>query len=214
MTPLISLKGCSGIYQIVNLINGKVYVGKTKCMWRRCHGYLTNIRKTNRNKINSRFMNAILKYGVDCFVFLPLELCDLDLLAERELYWIDRMQSTNDDKGYNLRRDSSTGMITHSSTREKISKNLKQQWADGVRDDHSYKMKKSWENNLERRIAQSNRMSETKTKYVYIINNSEPVTYGELCDLGFRSALSNFHRKKSDVVLCKGSRITRIRKEP
>jgi len=54
-------------------------------------------------------------------------------MAERELFWMVELSSTDSETGYNLRMDSSTGMITHDSTREKISKRVKKEYADGTR---------------------------------------------------------------------------------
>ena len=67
------------------------------------------------------------------------------MLAEKELFWIGRLRVTDRNVGYNLRLDSSTGMVTHSETSIKISNRLKKEWSEGVRDGHSDKLKVSWE---------------------------------------------------------------------
>ena len=46
---------------------------------------------------------------------------------------MEYFESTNPEKGYNLRMDSSTGMVTHPSTSKKISTRIKKEYATGVR---------------------------------------------------------------------------------
>jgi group I intron endonuclease len=74
---------------------------------------------------NEHLINAWHKYGEENFDYKVLEYfetVDEVLIKERELYWMDFYQSINRDKGYNLRRDSSTKMILHSETVEKYKK--------------------------------------------------------------------------------------------
>lgn len=78
-------------------------------------------------------MNSIDKYKPENFTFSVLEFCSIDDLAEKELFWMVELESTNLEKGYNLRMDSSTGMITHDSTREKISNRMKKEYSNGTR---------------------------------------------------------------------------------
>jgi hypothetical protein len=47
---------------------------------------------------------------------------------------MQELETTNTSKGYNLRMDSSTGLVTHELTRKKMSENVKRQFADGTRD--------------------------------------------------------------------------------
>lgn len=42
------------------------------------------------------------KYGVDKFYIETLEMCDLEVLDYREMYYIDLYDSTNKSKGYNV----------------------------------------------------------------------------------------------------------------
>lgn len=87
----------SGIYQIRNKINGKIYVGQA-----------VNIRKRiyRHRGLFSRCVhlcNAIKKYGWDNFDISILELVDDPLkLTEREQYWLDTLKSYNNEKGYNI----------------------------------------------------------------------------------------------------------------
>lgn len=126
-------RSSSGIYKIENKINGKVYVGKTNNFRKRYTRYKSSYYNRAERQINSYLMKSIDKYRPENFTFSVLEFCSIDALAEKELFWMVALESTHLEKGYNLRMDSSTGMITHDSTREKISKRVKREYADGTR---------------------------------------------------------------------------------
>ena len=42
------------------------------------------------------------KYGVDNFYIETLEICDLDISDEREIYYIELFDATDKSKGYNI----------------------------------------------------------------------------------------------------------------
>lgn len=212
MKPIIALKNRPLIYAITNTINGKTYVGKTKCIYRRCYQYLYDFDKRAIGHINDYLYNAMVKYGIDSFEMIPLEFASVDKLAERELWWMNHLDTLNRKKGYNLRADSSTGMITHQITSEKISARLKKEWADGKRSGHADKLREKWKN-PERKKQQSELCSKIKTKYVYDIitpqGATETCSYKQLVSYSLGSVLSSFHRKKTDTVTIKGYVITR-----
>lgn len=204
-------KGVSGIYSIVNLINQKVYVGKTKDFYKRYCQYVADFRNQSKDRINEYLMNSFIKYGFDNFEFKVIEVVAVELLSERELFWIDALDTTNQLKGYNLRRDSSSGMITHKSTSEKISKRLIKEWEDGVRAGHADKVKESWKHRS--RESQANLMSDNLTKYEYVVYLPDGcvfVRYAELCNHGLKNVISKFFKKKCDDVVFKGIRVRRV----
>lgn len=151
------------------------------------------------------------KYGFDSFVFFPLEFCNESELAVREEYWMTTLKSTKREHGYNLRLDSSGGMRAHAETVTKIRANLKQQWASGLRDGHSEKLKASWASDPVRSKTQSDRFSKTLTKYVYVVKpprgRTITVKYRRLKELGLQSAVPVMCQKKSNDVMLKGYRI-------
>lgn len=77
------------IYKIENLTNNKKYIGQTNNLKRRW--------KQHRVRSNQVIDKAIDKYGVNNFEIKVLEKCDLNLMSEREKYWIKKY---NTYKGY------------------------------------------------------------------------------------------------------------------
>lgn len=70
------------IYSITCLINDKPYVGQT-------HQKLERRINQHRNcKIKRGIDAAIAKYGWENFTLEVLEVCPVELLNEREMYWI------------------------------------------------------------------------------------------------------------------------------
>lgn len=103
------------IYLHRNLINQKVYIGKTK------HIENPNIRWSNgKGYSNQPFYDEILKYGWENFEHIILETNIPDnLIVERENYWINFYDAINPEKGYNQCLASGT---VSEKTKEKMSK--------------------------------------------------------------------------------------------
>jgi len=77
----------SGVYQILNLINGKRYIGSTinfnnRLKEHRC-SLLGNYHK------NKHLQNAYNKYGIENFETTIIEYCEKEQLESREQYWMD-----------------------------------------------------------------------------------------------------------------------------
>jgi group I intron endonuclease len=98
-----------GIYGIRNLINGKIYVGKTGMnfgdRWD-SHRSLLN----NGKHDNPHLQNAWNKYKQENFEFIVIEDCSVDELSDREKYYIKLYKDLGlaynmhdgGDEGYNL----------------------------------------------------------------------------------------------------------------
>lgn len=82
------------IYKITNKVNNMSYIGQTR--------YTVEFRwnQHQHKQDNCYFHNAIKKYGADNFTVEVLEECDLELLNEREIYYIAKYNTF--EKGYNL----------------------------------------------------------------------------------------------------------------
>jgi group I intron endonuclease len=102
------MKTC-GIYGILNLSNGKVYIGQTTNLEKRSSNHFWHLRKgTHRN---SHLQRAFKKYGENNFKFCILEKISEEFLDERERIWIayfrDLALSYNLDYGGVLNKHSS-----------------------------------------------------------------------------------------------------------
>jgi group I intron endonuclease len=78
------------IYKTTNLLNGKIYVGQDKYNRRSYYG---------SGKI---LKQSIKKYGKYNFQKEILEYCSLEVLNDREIFWIKELDATNPEIGYNL----------------------------------------------------------------------------------------------------------------
>lgn len=83
-----------GIYRIVNKINGKCYIGKSANIEQRFKGH-----KNKMSYGTEVLYQAFRKYGIDNFDFSIIEECSLELLSDREKYWIQYYNSY--EEGYN-----------------------------------------------------------------------------------------------------------------
>lgn len=205
----------SGIYKITNLINNKVYVGKTNNFYKRYYCYKSAIKRQDINKINQYFLNSINKYGSDNFEFSIIEFCNIEDLKSRELYWIKKLKSTNRVFGYNLRIDSSTKMVTHPRTSLKISNRLKKEWNDGIRSQHAKKLKNNWKNNADRKELQSELMTKILTKYYYNLYQKngtflKKCYYSDLKEMKLQNCIATFHKKQTNKIYFKNYIIERI----
>lgn len=82
------------IYKITNNINGKIYVGK--------HIDKTEIGFDDYMGSGIMITKAQKKYGIDKFKKEILEECSLDELDNKEIYWIQKLNSSNREIGYNI----------------------------------------------------------------------------------------------------------------
>ena len=116
-----TLRDKMGIYQIVNLVDGKKYIGSSNNLRVRKRTHFSNLR--NNNHYNYYLQRAFNKHGEDNFSFEVIELVNtIEELLPREQYYIELYQVCNRDKGYNLIVDAVRGK-TSLETRIKMSKN-------------------------------------------------------------------------------------------
>lgn len=76
-----------GIYKIINLINGKVYIGQTKEKFQR-RFWLHRWKLRNNSHDNTHLQRAWNKYGENNFVFEVIEVLTEEDIDEREKFWI------------------------------------------------------------------------------------------------------------------------------
>lgn len=208
-----------GIYCIRNTVNNKVYIGKSKNIYKRIiqHKHLLKIRSKDENEY---LINSYHKYGDNNFEYFVLEFLDNneELVAKRELYWMKIYNSLNPQKGYNLRSDSNSRMIVHKKTKNKITKRLKKEWAEGKRNTHSQKLSDNWKTTPQRNKKQSEIMSKNLTKYKYLLYNEvnnfvEECNYKRLKELKLQNCIASFHRKNVNKIKFKEYFIEKVKIE-
>jgi len=90
-----------GIYKITNLKNNKAYIGQSTDIKSRWNNHKIELR--NNDHRNSHLQNSFNKYGEDAFEFRILERTFEENLDNAEEYWINYFDSTDPEKGYNLK---------------------------------------------------------------------------------------------------------------
>lgn len=103
-TNSLDTKNKSGIYLIKNIVNNKVYVGKTVNFRSR---YNSHNRELKRNIHENVYLQYDYnKIGDDKFIFTIQEFCCEELLTEREDYWLEFYKAGDKEKCYNIQLNS------------------------------------------------------------------------------------------------------------
>lgn len=89
----------SGIYKILNKVNGKVYVGQSKHISQRKSEHFRSLKYGQH--YNKYLQRSFDKYGNESFSFEVIECCPVDRLNERERHWIKELGSEYASNGYN-----------------------------------------------------------------------------------------------------------------
>lgn len=100
----------SGIYKITNIVNNKVYVGRSVNWLKRISVHKSELRKNKHS--NPYLQKAWNKYGETNFICELVEQCSVDELKDKEIYWIDKLNAINRDFGYNIREEENDGKCT------------------------------------------------------------------------------------------------------
>jgi group I intron endonuclease len=117
----------TGIYQIRNKVNSKVYVGQAKDILWRFTRHKSDLKRKDHS--NEHLQSAFNQYGIINFEFEILEeVQDIKLLVVREQYWLDFKKAYDPNYGYNIAvcsASSNRGKSLSEETRKKISTALK-----------------------------------------------------------------------------------------
>lgn len=111
----------SVIYQLINLIDGKFYVGSAIIFRKRRDLHKLELRK---NKHHNRYLqSAWNKYGEDAFEFRVLEIVEnRKELNKKEQVWLDWLTPHDHKIGYNLCKNVERSRLGLKSTKEHIEK--------------------------------------------------------------------------------------------
>ena len=97
---MIKIEELCGIYCVENMINNKKYVGLSKNIKKRWADHRNKaLHSVREDDLRKPLYIAIKKYGLENFSFYILEECPIENLKDREIYWIDKLNSYHD--GYN-----------------------------------------------------------------------------------------------------------------
>lgn len=97
---MISKNWISAIYQIRNVINGRIYVGSAINLRKRLIAHRSLLdRGKHHSKVLQRSWH---KHGANAFSFEVIEYVTPARLIEREQYWIDFVDATNPKTGFNI----------------------------------------------------------------------------------------------------------------
>ena len=156
----------SGIYQIRNLVNGKVYVGSAVNLRARRNRHFSYLR--NNCHANRKLQNAFNKYGEENIVFEVVEIvADKYNLLEREQYYIDTLNAVKE--GYNIRliAESNLGIKYSEQSKERIRKaksNISEETRKRMSISRNKRPPISEETRRRMSLAQSNRSEETRRR--------------------------------------------------
>lgn len=110
----------SGIYQIINEVNGHFYIGSSKNIKNRWQQWKSVFRH-QKIKYKSYLYNAVQKYGIENFTFIIIEECEPSKVALESLeqHYIDSMKPE-----YNLMRVARNGFQHAPETIERMKTTL------------------------------------------------------------------------------------------
>jgi group I intron endonuclease len=113
-----SFFGMSGIYAIVNLINGKFYIGSSTSVGRRIAEHIGELRAGRH--YNARLKNAWNKYGESAFAFVLVESVEPSKCKVSEQNYLDQTRSWHRHVGYNMAWQSTGGVPGEENAQSKL----------------------------------------------------------------------------------------------
>ncbi|MBR4903733.1 MAG: GIY-YIG nuclease family protein [Selenomonadaceae bacterium] len=123
----------SGIYMLTCRINGHRYIGQSKNIPRR---FSEHKSRGGKAKARLPISRAINKYGWENFDKAILELCPVERLSEKEIYYIATLKPE-----YNISAGGESGMRGHkhsSGTKEKCRAAAIKEWQDKTEEEKQY----------------------------------------------------------------------------
>lgn len=133
------------IYKITNKINGKIYIGK----------HIDRSKNAADDYMGSgiKIKKAQKKYGIENFTKDILEECTKENVNSREIFWIDKLQSTNHNIGYNIAKGGEGGdTFTHNPKAEI----LRKQFSERVKGDKNPNFGKNHSKKRKQQIRKAN----------------------------------------------------------
>lgn len=114
-----------GIYEIINVINNKRYIGQSTNINTRFRSHKNKLRKNQHR--NPYLQNAWNKYGEQNFNFHIIKICNDVELDEFEQKYIEIYNTCNREYGYNIDNGGNSNKHLSEETLEKISEARKRE---------------------------------------------------------------------------------------
>jgi group I intron endonuclease len=134
-------------YTITNRYNDKVYIGITKNYKLRKRQHISTSTRKKNPQYYSRLYCSMRKYGFDAFKWeIVKSSTDYKGICKYEIELIDKLDSMNEDYGYNMSKGGSGayGAVRSPETRAKLSAITKKQMTPEARAKLSRIAKKNW----------------------------------------------------------------------
>lgn len=113
----------SGVYIIVNMVTGKVYVGSSVDLVARKQRHFCDLEKGCHS--NSHLQGSYNKHGVFAFAFCVIEECKPKELIAREQFWIDKKREKFKLFNATLKAGSQLGIKRSEETKKRMSDSQK-----------------------------------------------------------------------------------------
>lgn len=121
----------SGIYEIINTVNNKRYIGSSKDVSRRLMQHLYCLRG-NRH-CNTYLQNSFNKYGEKLFKFLVIEYCSEGKMICLEIDYIEKYKCFDLGFGFNIRDPHMITMAEETKMKISVSMVGVNTWTKGVK---------------------------------------------------------------------------------
>jgi len=112
-----------GIYEVYNIINGKVYIGQAVDIFKRKVSHFSALEGNYHS--NEHLQKSFNKYGGECFKFQILEECEESELDKREVYYIEQFDSFYSGYNQTLGGDGMNGRKWSENQRKIMSEKMK-----------------------------------------------------------------------------------------
>ena len=188
----------SGIYQIRNLINNKLYIGSSNNLRTRKNSHLNEL--VNDKHYNKYLQKSFNKYGEQNFIFEVIEFCEPEERIEIEQYWLDKFYNKN--TCYNIQPIAGRPSVTEELRQAVIESNKRRVHTEEQNKAHSIRM--SGKNNPMYGV--TGKDAPSSCKVICVEENKafccvkDAVSYYGLykngitrCLMGIRNTCGNFH---------------------
>lgn len=169
------------IYQITNLYNNKIYIGKTTTdLLARWNLHLKHAFKEQRR---TRLCNALRKYGTNNFTIevVTENITNNDELNQLETHFIKQTNSINPTFGYNMTLGGDGGFTDEMREKSKITRQQQ-----GISEEHKKALLKGRKEKGYRKLTDQERAERSRKMKLFYQNN--PEHYKFICKLNQQNA--------------------------